>query len=435
MVSTSATGKFRALAAAALIAFGAAATSAEAKDFVITLDAGHGGKDYGAVGDTGNEKSITLDVVLALGRLIEANIPETKVVYTRNDDNFVELADRAHIANKAQSDLFMSVHVNSVDKKNRNRRSIAGCQVYTLGLHRSAENLAVAKRENAVMELEPDNSAKYADFDPNSLESDIVFELAQAKRLDQSIEFADAIYHQLIDVAGREPRGVRQAGFWVLWATSMPSVLVELDFICNPTSEQYMLSTQGRDQMVTALYNAFCAYYNTYAPQILGHPIEAAHALAPSRRATHTASEAPSSGEALAPSLPSKSQPTSSAGTDSAEGESPRSATPQAQVPEASATPQASKASAPLSPLPSSPAELYYVQILTSSALLSPAASELKGLQSVNYYKEGELYKYVAAPNESLRQTKRDLKELRRRFPEAFIVTIKDGKRIDYINP
>lgn len=179
------------------------------------------------------------------------------MVYTRDTDVFIPLAERAEISNHAGSDLFMSVHINSVDKRNRNRTSIEGCQVYTLGLHKTDENLEVAKRENSVMELEDDHTAKYAGFDPNSLESDIIFELSQSKRLDQSIEFADEIHRQLVNISGRAPKGVRQAGFWVLWATSAPAVLVELDFICNPRSEKYLASETGQEEMVAALYNAF----------------------------------------------------------------------------------------------------------------------------------------------------------------------------------
>ena len=177
--------------------------------------------------------------------LFRSNLPEVKVVYTRDNDKYIQLNERAAIANKANSDLFISIHLNSVDKRNRNRTNLAGCEVYTLGLHKTSENLAVAKRENSVIELEADHTEKYAGFDLNSLESDIVFELSQNKRLDQSIEFADAVHSELVRVAGRAPRGVRQAGFLVLWATSMPSVLVELDFICNPRAERFLMSDNG----------------------------------------------------------------------------------------------------------------------------------------------------------------------------------------------
>lgn len=246
------------------------------RKFVVTLDAGHGGHDNGAMGKNANEKDLTLAVVKKLGKLIEKNLKkDVEVVYTRDGDFFVPLDERAAKANDAHSDLFISVHINSVAKKNKNRTTIEGCQVYTLGLHKTAENLAVAKRENSVIELEGDNSAHYADFDPNSFESDIIFELSQSKRLDQSIEFADAVHTELVNTAGREPKGVRQAGFWVLWATSMPAVLVELDFICNPKSEKFLASEDGQDLMARAIYNAFSSYFNTYGPQIVGHKVSA----------------------------------------------------------------------------------------------------------------------------------------------------------------
>lgn len=374
-----------------------------AKDFVVTLDAGHGGHDYGAIGEKANEKTITLAVVKQLGRLIKDNLPDVKVVYTRDKDVFIPLKDRAAIANNAKSDLFISVHINSVDKRNRNRKTIEGCQVYTLGLHKTAENLAVAKRENAVMELEPDHTEKYAGFDPNSLESDIVFELSQYKRLDQSIEFADAVHGELVGLAKRAPKGVRQAGFWVLWATSMPSVLVELDFICNPKSEKYMASEAGQKEMVTALYNAFCAYLNTYGSQVTGKQLPLAKALGkrdghdetPVMKANIDDSpEAPVGNER--PSHSAKGINEISAGND---------------------TP------------------LFYVQILASSSPLSAKSAELKSLKDVEYYIDGGFYKYAVGPDKTLDDAKKRLVRVRKSFPEAFIIKMVNGKRVDFIKP
>ena len=330
------------------VAFGAV----QAKDFVVTLDAGHGGHDYGAIGDKSNEKTITLAVVKQLGRLIESNLPDVKVVYTRDKDVFIPLKDRAAIANNAKSDLFISIHINSVDKRNRNRRSIEGCQVYTLGLHKTAENLAVAKRENAVMELEPDHTEKYAGFDPNSLESDIVFELSQYKRLDQSIEFADAVHGELVDVSGRVPKGVRQAGFWVLWATSMPSVLVELDFICNPKSEKYMASAKGQKEMVEALYNAFCAYFNTYGSQITGKQLPLATAIGKEKQSRNRAEEPVEDVSAEKPEAVDREHP---GNRESVKGIN--------EIPAGSDNP------------------VYYVQILASSVALPAKSAELKALK------------------------------------------------------
>lgn len=232
-----------------------------AKEHVVVIDPGHGGRDYGAVGAITNEKTINLDVALELQRLLKEQ-KGLKTVMTRADDRFIELAERANIANKAHGDLFVSIHVNSVAKSNKNRTKVRGASVYALGLHRSASNFEVAKRENSVMELEADYSTRYQGFDPNSTESYIIFELSQNKHLDQSINFAEMAQTQLCTTAGRADRGVLQAGFWVLHASAMPAVLVELDFICNPESERYLNSKAGKKQMARALANAITKYFD-----------------------------------------------------------------------------------------------------------------------------------------------------------------------------
>ena len=248
----------------------------EEKRFTLCLDPGHGGKDFGCIGAKTNEKTIVLRVASRVRKLVEKHMADyADVVMTRDGDYFVTLQGRADIANKAHSDLFVSIHVNSVAKSNKRRKTIAGCQVYTLGLHKTAENLAVAKRENSAMEFEPDHKESYGEFDPNSLEGDILFELTQSKRMEQSIELADAIHHNLSTTASRKQMGVRQAGFWVLWATSMPAVLVELDFICNPESERFLASDKGCDRMAEAIYNALSSYLNTYGPGLLQRQVKA----------------------------------------------------------------------------------------------------------------------------------------------------------------
>lgn len=385
---------------------------ASAKDFVVTLDAGHGGKDYGALGAKTNEKTVTLSVVRQLGKLIERNLPDVKVVYTRDKDVFIPLNERAAIANKAGSDLFISVHINSVDKRNKNRRNIEGCQVYTLGLHKTAENLAVAKRENSVMELEADHTEKYAGFDPNSLESDIVFELSQNKRLDQSIEFADAVHNELVDIAGRAPKGVRQAGFWVLWATSMPSVLVELDFICNPRSEKFLASDDGQQEMVTALYNAFCAYLNTYGSQVTGRTLPVAQAITcgNGKKGRDSASRI---------AAPQGNREITFADDDKKDvGRRPQSRRGGLnEIADESGKPK------------------YYVQILASSDLLKKGDSELKGLDDVEYYRDGGMFKYAVGIADSLDDAQRLLKKVRKSFPQSFIVKMINGHRVDFIKP
>lgn len=192
----------------------AVALAAQTKDFVVVLDAGHGGKDHGAIDNGVKEKDINLAVALRLGELIKKKLKHTKVVYTRDDDTFVSLQGRADIANKAKGDLFISIHTNSVDAKNKNRRTVAGASVYTQGSHKDEANLAVAKRENSVIELENGYEQKYAGFDPNKVESYIIFEMAAKHNLAQSHRFAKSAQANLVKIAGRKNRGVHQAGFW-----------------------------------------------------------------------------------------------------------------------------------------------------------------------------------------------------------------------------
>lgn len=234
----------------------------ESKPFVVVIDAGHGGKDVGCKGKHANEKTIVLDVAKRLGsKITKKHGKKVKVVYTRSTDKFVELSDRAKIANEAHGNLFISIHVNSVDKKSAGRTKVAGASVYTCGLHKSEANLRVAMRENSVMELEKDHRSRYKDFDPNSSESYIIFELAQNAHLNQSLDYASRAQRNLVNMAGRADKDVRQAGFWVLWSVSMPSVLVELDFICNPRSEKFLASDSGKEKCATALFEAFNDYY------------------------------------------------------------------------------------------------------------------------------------------------------------------------------
>lgn len=247
-----------------LIAIAFLSTPLCANAFTVVIDPGHGGKDYGALGVKAKEKDINLSVALLLGDMIQDKLDDTKVIYTRNNDKFLTLRERANIANNASGDLFISIHTNSIAKKAKNRKTIAGASVYTLGLHKTTENFEVAKRENAVIELEEDYSTSYSGFDPNSSESYIIFELNQNKHLEQSIEFASAVQTEFVHSAKRKDRGVRQAGFLVLAATSMPGILVELDFICNPTQEKFLSSKSGQKKLATAIFNALKKYINKY---------------------------------------------------------------------------------------------------------------------------------------------------------------------------
>ena len=228
--------------------------------FAVVIDPGHGGRDVGAVGRISREKDINLKVALALGNLIKKNYPGIKVVYTRSNDSFVELGRRATIANKAKADLFISIHTNST-AAGRKGTTAQGTETYTLGMHRAADNLAVAKRENSVITLETNYKQTYEDFDPNSSESYIIFEFMQDQYMASSVDFARMVQKQFATTAKRVNKGVHQAGFLVLREVSMPSVLIELGFINNRQEEKFLASEWGQKQLAKSIYNAFQAYY------------------------------------------------------------------------------------------------------------------------------------------------------------------------------
>ncbi len=241
----------RYIAALLLLCWGLAALP-----YTLVIDAGHGGKDPGAQSKTAKEKNINLAVALAFGKLVEQNFKDVKVVYTRKTDVFVELDERANIANRAKADLFISIHTNATAAK----VGPQGTETYTLGMHRAADNLAVAKRENSVITLEKGYEEKYEGFDPNSSESYIIFELMQDMNMESSVKLAGLIQKQFRNTAKRIDKGVHQAGFLVLRATSMPSVLIELGYINNPNEAAYLTSTAGVNALAKSIYNAFVAY-------------------------------------------------------------------------------------------------------------------------------------------------------------------------------
>ncbi len=225
----------------------------------VVIDAGHGGKDPGAHGVYAKEKDIVLAVALKLGNYIEKYMPDVEVVYTRKKDVFVPLSERAQIANKADANLFISIHANYIANP-----KITGTETFALGLHRTQDNLEVAKKENSVIVLEEDYSTKYEHFDPNSSESYIIFELYQNIYLNQSLEMADLVQHQFSERVGRRNRGVKQAGFLVLRETAMPGVLVELGFLSNSNEEKYLTSTEGQSLLASGIFRAFRDYKESF---------------------------------------------------------------------------------------------------------------------------------------------------------------------------
>jgi N-acetylmuramoyl-L-alanine amidase len=221
----------------------------------VVIDAGHGGRDPGAVGKNAKEKDIALSIALKVGAYIEENVLDVKVIYTRKKDVFVELMDRAEIANDAEADLFISIHVNA-----STRSSARGTLTLVLGQHRADENFDVAVRENSVILLEEDYETRYEGFDPKSTESHIMFSLMQKTYFKQSIEFGDFVQDQFRDRAGRKDLGVREQGLYVLAQTSMPGVMVETGFISNPDEEKYLMTKYGQELIASAIYRGFKEY-------------------------------------------------------------------------------------------------------------------------------------------------------------------------------
>lgn len=221
----------------------------------IVIDAGHGGKDPGAVGNGQQEKAINLGVALKLGRMIEQQLPGVKVVYTRRDDRFIPLADRSKIASQAGGDLFVSIHTNSSTSS-----SASGTETYVMGEDKGNRNLSVVMRENAVISLEADYTSRYEGYDPNSSESLILFSLMQYAYQSQSLSLAELIQGQYASYAQRGNKGVKQAGFLVLWRTPMPSVLTEVGFISNPAEAKYLGSAAGQEKIAASIFRAVKEY-------------------------------------------------------------------------------------------------------------------------------------------------------------------------------
>ena len=223
--------------------------------FTVVIDAGHGGRDPGAMGQIAQEKNINLGVALKLGQKIAANFKDVNVLYTRKTDVFLTLQERANFVNQNSADLFICIHTNAAEN-----RDVAGAETFTLGLDKLASNLDVAMRENSVMLLEEDYKTTYQGFDPNSVESYIMFEFMQDQYIDRSLSFASSVQEQFTQQYHRKDRGVRQAAFWVLHKSACPSVLIELGFITNKAEEQFLHSAKGQQTMADAIYDAFVEY-------------------------------------------------------------------------------------------------------------------------------------------------------------------------------
>ena len=250
----------RSLISFILILCAAVAMAAGKRKFTLVIDPGHGGHDAGAIGKFSKEKDINLRTALAFGKYVERNCSDVKVIYTRKNDVFVKLDERAEIANRAKADLFISIHTNSLPGKKISR----GLETYTLGMHRAADNLEVAKRENSVILMEKDYKKHYEGFDPNSSESYIIFEFLQDNNMAKSVELAKLVQSNVCSTANRPNKGVKQAGFLVLRKTSMPSCLIELGYISTSDEERFLNNETHVDEMARGIYQAFIKYKSHY---------------------------------------------------------------------------------------------------------------------------------------------------------------------------
>ena len=359
--------------------------SAQGKDFTLVIDPGHGGKDPGAIGKKGKEKNINLNVALKLGNLIKENCKDVNIVYTRQKDTFVALDRRAQIANNAKADLFISIHTNSVAKG----KTVRGTETYTLGLHRTEDNLEVAKKENSVILIESDYEQRYAGFNPNSAESYIIFEFLQDKNMEKSVRLATDIQKQFRNTAKRIDKGVHQAGFLVLRETTMPGVLVELGYISNPDEERYLLTEAGTSALAKSIYQAFLSYKKKFD---MGDTTRPALAKTPEKVQEPAPAQKPKTqSKPQTPNKP-KNEPTKSTQSDK---------------------------------------PIFKIQFLTSDKKL-PAGSKLfKGLNPVGHYQENGIYKYTYCDSHDYNKVLRTKRQISTKFKDAFIIAFKNGKKMN----
>lgn len=380
------------------------------RKFVLVIDAGHGGRDAGALGKYSKEKNINLNVALAFGKYVERNNPDVKVVYTRKTDVFVPLYERAEIANRNKADLFISIHTNALERG----RIARGFETYTLGDGRSnatKTNLEVAKRENSVILLEENYEQHYVGYDPNSPESNIMFEFVQDRNLTKSIEFAKMLQKNVCRAASRPDKGVHQSNLAVLRLTSMPACLVELGFITTADEEALLNDRNRLDQMAVGIYNAFVEYKNKNYNGI-SVPYRTDSPMLPETPAQEPANTAETQDDVSARQQP---EPQTVAET------TPQQHEQQTVAPQPEPHPAASADGRPV----------FKIQILVSSLNLKDGDAHLKGLTGCERYEENGMQKYTYGASENYNEIYRLRKQILDKFPEAFIIAFKDGRKTD----
>lgn len=380
------------------------------RKFVLVIDAGHGGRDAGALGKYSKEKNINLNVALAFGKYVERNNPDVKVVYTRKTDVFVPLYERAEIANRNKADLFISIHTNALERG----RIARGFETYTLGDGRSnatKTNLEVAKRENSVILLEENYEQHYVGYDPNSPESNIMFEFVQDRNLTKSIEFAKMLQKNVCRAASRPDKGVHQSNLAVLRLTSMPACLVELGFITTADEEALLNDRNRLDQMAVGIYNAFVEYKNKNYNGI-SVPYRTDSPMLPETPAQEPAKTSETQDDASA-----RQQPEQRTVAET----TPQQQEQQTVAPQPEPQPAASADGRPV----------FKIQILVSSLNLKDGDAHLKGLTGCERYEENGMQKYTYGASENYNEIYRLRKQILDKFPEAFIIAFKDGRKTD----
>lgn len=385
------------------------------KKFVLVIDPGHGRHDPGAIGSFAKEKNINLNVALAFGRLVERNCHDVKVVYTRKKDVFIPLKTRADIANHNKADLFVSIHTNSLPSG----RIAYGAETYTLGMARTAANLEVAKRENSVITYEKNYQQTYEGFDPNKAESYIIFELLQDRNMKQSVDLAKCIQQQYTS-CGRKNRGVQQAGYLVLQRTTMPAVLTELGFISTPEEERYLSSDAGVNELARGIYNGFIKYRRMYGNTIAAELLPTEKTSIPEvvPVATGDTSQASEAASDISPSSKDKAET--------------KNNTPKENIPqqEKDIVVQQQNGNNDTAETDTS-RPVFKIQLMAVDRPLKTGDTRLKGLKGIEYYRDGNLYKYTYGSSCNYTEIRRLQKQISPKFPDTFIVAFIDGQRTD----
>ena len=385
------------------------------KRFTLVIDPGHGGHDAGALGAISKEKNINLAVALRFGKYVEQNLPEVRVIYTRKTDVFIPLNERANIANRANADLFISVHTNALPAGKVAR----GFETYTLGMHRAKDNLDVAMRENSVISMEKDYQQRYQGFDPRSSESYIIFEFIQGKNMERSVELARMIQRGVCDGANRPDKGVHQAGFLVLRETSMPGCLIELGFITTPDEERLLNNDSRVDDIARGIYEAFAKYKNKYD------------------RSVSVPYRAKDSEEVNIPKIVPDQEPAPKTRVVT-RGKQPKreEATPEQpkrevkkQEPKKDVKKQEPKKEVKKAEIADAP--VFKLQIFVGSRNLRKGDAHFKGETDYDSFQEGNLVKYTLGASTNYNEIYRLRKEKLDKFPEAFIIAFKNGQKYD----